>query len=184
MITNLAILVLLSLSGVCHASSIVTNGGFETGDFTGWTSSGNMSDTFVGTDTPHSGIFAADLGPSPTGGFLTELLPTVAGETYSLTYWLQNEGGTPDAFSASWNGSTLPGSVLTEVGGFRYIEYAFANLHATSNITPLRFSFEETPSFWHLDDVSVQRSPEPASLALFIGGMIACGILRFSQRSP
>jgi hypothetical protein len=180
--TNLAILALVSLVGVCHASTIVTNGGFETGDFTGWVLSGNTADTFVSTDQPHSGNFAADLGASPTDGSLTQLLPTVAGETYTLTYWLQNEGGTPNDFSASWNGSTLSSSVLTEAIGFPYTEYSFANLEASSNTTPLKFVFEQTPAFWHLDDVSVKGTPEPASLGLCIGGLVVLILTGCHQR--
>src|SRR5262245_15667375 len=111
MTIRLTTVVLLILHGVCHATNIVVNGGFETGDFTAWMLSGTIVDTFVGTDQPHSGSSAATVGAYPTDVFLTQILPTVAGASYTLSYWLQNEGGTPNDFSVSWNGATLPGSM-------------------------------------------------------------------------
>ena len=43
----------LLIAFACHASAnLVTNGGFETGDFTGWTQSGNTGFTSVSSLEP------------------------------------------------------------------------------------------------------------------------------------
>src|SRR5260370_23598673 len=44
------------------SAGLVVNGGFETGDFKGWTLGGNTDFTFVDGE-PHSGMFSACLGP-------------------------------------------------------------------------------------------------------------------------
>ncbi len=157
------VLALLILSGISQAD-IVVNGGFETGNFTGWTLVDASGFTSIDGTLPHSGSFAANLGASPDDGTLTQILPTTPGQSYILLYWLQNEGGVPNDFSASWDGTVIPASVIVNNDpGFEYRPFAFFNLPATSSSTSLEFTFEQTPAFWHLDDVEVvpTGAPEP-----------------------
>src|SRR5215831_8056320 len=65
--------------------NLVANCGFETGDFTAWTQSGDLSFTGVAAGFGHSGTFGAFLGPVNDQGMLTQTLPTTAGGTYTLT---------------------------------------------------------------------------------------------------
>jgi hypothetical protein len=54
-----AVVLLLLFISAANADLIV-NGGFETGDFTGWTQSG----WFIDTTNPHSGVYDAATGCS------------------------------------------------------------------------------------------------------------------------
>jgi hypothetical protein len=144
-------------------SSLLINGDFETGDFTGWTQGGDTSFTSVTMDNPHSGMWAAHLGPlGPTEGTLTQSFPTTAGTTYTLDYWLSNDGGSPNSFRALIDGTTIDGSVLTNAGGFAYREFTFT-FTATGASTALQFAFVQNPAYWNLDDVSVTPSPGPGA---------------------
>jgi hypothetical protein len=177
------ILSLISASSLCFGN-IVMNGDFETGTFSGWTlSNADPFFTLVDTDLPHSGQFAADLGAFPDDAFLTQLLPTVPGRIYALIYWLQNDGGVPNNFSASWDGVVLPGSEFFDVDGFPYTAFVFTGVPATSSSTLLQFSFEQGPAFWHLDNVSVTAVPEPAFDRLLIA-FLAVLVVRFLHLSP
>ena len=86
------------------------NGGFETGDFTGWSGSGNFTDCAVSSSTPavNSGQYGALLGPAGSPGFLSQTVPTVPGQTYLLSLWLDSPDGlAPNEFLAAWNGSVI-----------------------------------------------------------------------------
>jgi hypothetical protein len=68
----------------------VSNGGFESGDFSNWTTSGVVAPRLV-TTSPHTGMYAAQLGAaSPYNGNST-LSQTIAVPTGTsqLTFWYQ-----------------------------------------------------------------------------------------------
>jgi hypothetical protein len=140
----------------------IINGGFETGNFMGWTQSGNTGATGVDTGTVHSGMYAAFLGPVGSEGFLSQTFTTTPGATYTLDYWLQHDGGSPSSFRALIDGVDIPGSVLSNPGAFGYTEYTFT-FTATGPTTELKFGFREDPTYFHLDDVSVSGSPSPGA---------------------
>src|SRR5262245_34588467 len=85
--------VLASLTAVgSSARADVVNGGFETGDFSGWTLSGNTTFSSVTSDRfyVHSGRFGAALGPIGSDGLLSQTLSTTIGATYQVSFWLDN----------------------------------------------------------------------------------------------
>ena len=56
------------------AGNVIVNCGFETGDFTGWTLTGNTGFTGVTSGSPYvnSGTYGAYLGPVGSDGFLSQ----------------------------------------------------------------------------------------------------------------
>jgi flagellin len=158
--------------------NLVVNPGFETGNFAGWTQSGNTDFTGVaGSAALPPSSFGAFFGPQGSLGFLSQNLVTDPGASYDLTFWLLNQGGTPNQFQASWNGSVITGSLMNNAAAFDYTQFTFQGLLATGSSTVLEFGFRQDPSFWFLDDVSVTRAsvPEPLSslwLGLTLAGML------------
>jgi PEP-CTERM motif len=178
-----ASVICVAIAGIATGGELVVNGGFETGDFTGWTLSGNANPPFTSVDPgfAYRGNYGAKLGAVGSDGFLSQILPTVAGQMYTLSYALENLGGTPNDFGASWGGVSVPGSEFVDGAAFTGTIFTFP-LTATSSSTELKFHFRQDPSFWGLDIVSVQAVPEPASLALTgLGLLAAAGLRKFRK---
>jgi hypothetical protein len=137
--------------------NLVTNGGFETGDYTGWTRSGDTSADSVitgtaGVTTVHSGTHAARLGPDNLV-FLTQTLATTPGVNYTLSFWLSNPlGGPGTEWLVRVGGNTLMD--VSNAPSFIYTNFTFT-FTATGNGTDLQFGFKHPPDWFYLDDVSV-----------------------------
>jgi hypothetical protein len=145
---------LMCLALPVSADELVTNGGFETGNFTGWTDTGDTG--FDGVDgNPHSGTFAGFFGPTNSNSFLTQDLPTITGGLYDLSFWLANDDTSGNNhFEVNWNGATIYS--VDDAASFAYTQFFFNALAATgSPPTELQFGFYNPPSFWYLDVVSV-----------------------------
>jgi len=174
----------IAIPSICDgiAGNIVANCGFETGTFASWTQSGNTGFAGVsGGGVENSGDFGAFFGPVGSLGFITQNLPTTAGGTYDLEFWLRNLNGNPtNRFQASWDGVII--FSFDNAPASPYTMYTVAGLTASSASTPLQFGFRHDPSFWYFDDVSVVGAaaaavPGPSSLLLIGSGLAGLAIL-------
>jgi len=170
----------LATVGPVHATpvNLVTNGSFETGDFTGWTLTGNTG--FTGVECPGApfagpgqGNCDAFLGPIGSDGILSQTIATGPGQ-YQFDFYFQSDGGRPSDFSASFGGVTYLN--VTNPAAGPYALYSFLATATSANPT-VSFSFRDDPGFLKLDGISVTATvPEPASLTLMgigLAGMFA-----------
>jgi flagellin len=161
----------LTLAAEARGSSI-TNGGFETTGFTGWTVDHATSGSLLSLGGhAHSGAGAAWFGAIGAGDdALSQTFATLPGESYVVTFWLAH-GASDSAndFTASWNSAPLLS--LINASSFGQREYTFTATAAGDEST-LRFSGRELVDYYFLDDVSVVPvpTPEPATLALVAAG--------------
>jgi hypothetical protein len=143
--------------------NLVVNGGFETGDFTGWTThpADMGSDFGVVNINAHSGSYSARFGSGVEDNYdsISQDLPTVPGTTYTVSFWLYNPTGGVSGFIASWGGTELLN--LEDPDVFAYTPYTFTET-ATGSTTTLGFQAYEVPDYYYLDDVSVVANPPPA----------------------
>jgi hypothetical protein len=174
-----AVLATVAVSGA--SAQIVNNGGFETGSFAGWTQFGNtlLNDVAVGDGAQHSGTYLAAFGSTGSTGGITQALSTTAGDSYTFSFWLAEQGGGsgPMTVEADWNGASV--FTLSNPGAFNYVLESFTET-AASNSTPISFTFRDDPSFFLLDDVTVTDNsvagsvtPEPATMTLMATGLVA-----------
>jgi hypothetical protein len=189
------------LAGVAWGNTVpanmVTNPGFETGNFTGWNSYG----TWYVSDTPddvHSGTYAAVNSLTVAAGTTSTTYsglyqniadPNAAGRVFDASVWISTAvtNGYSDAFLQlqfqNASGSVLQQYETTPVRGDQaYSQYSLSNLVAPSGtaiiqmqgvvngIGGLTLSTSNT-GYTRFDSFSLTAVPEPASAALMTLGI-------------
>ncbi|MGB7749605.1 MAG: protease pro-enzyme activation domain-containing protein [Verrucomicrobiia bacterium] len=149
---------------------LVLDGGFETGDFCYWTLTGDQyvydynfvdfaNDTDGADYSPFAGVYFAAFGQYSDLGYLSQPLPTQAGQFYLLSFWLENpSGATPNQFQVQWNTDSASTNIIfnqTNMAAFGWSNLQFV-VQASTNITTLRFGFRNDSDYFALDNVSVQ----------------------------
>jgi hypothetical protein len=160
------------LPGTAKAD-LVVNGDFGTGDFTGWSLSGDSSYAYV-SGSP--GDYAAALSTSGMGdGFLTQTLSTTVGQDYLVSFLLAGDGATPNSLVVSLGGTTLVS--LTDVPDTLSspVLYSF-DFTASSSSSLLQFDFVDDPGYLYVTNVSVNAVPEPSTaVSAALGILLVCG---------
>jgi hypothetical protein len=191
------------LPGGAHAASLVTNGNFDTGDFTGWVAGNGIA---IDSVFPNSGCCDAAFTATDqsSAGTLSQTIATNPGGTYALGFALVDEAGlSVDSFNVTFGGFNVaitgdmanpfistPGSLYTN---FSYTVPAadIANLS-----TSLIFEGLNDPTLginWNLDDVTLSctdncamgpsPTPIPSTLSLFTTAVILWfGVAYFRRR--
>jgi uncharacterized membrane protein len=162
----------VSLTVTAPSTNPVVNGGFETGNFTGWTASGAATSVLAGA--AHSGSFGAQLGlTTPTNGdsSITQTF-TMPASSPALSFWYNNH--CPDTLTYDWATATLhdnvtnttttllpkicsnPGGTWVQVN---YNAAANAGHSVTLTLTSHDDNFGADPTYTWYDDVVVTSGP-------------------------
>ena len=155
-------------------TSVARNGGFESGNFTGWTLSGNTvngSTTYNAVENSsssysvvHSGNYGVFLGDTQLAT-LSQAIPTLPGEYYLLSLWVINPiSGTVQQFKLNWNSDSGLTNTLFSLSNpptFAWTNLQFL-VRATASNATLQIQAENDPGYFGLDDVAVTPIPLPA----------------------
>ena len=176
----------MALCASASAANLVTNGSFETGNFSGWNFGGNTGATGVtsnfqgvpATDGNFEGYFGAVGGDT----VLSQQLTVSAGATYTISFDLDDlSGGGPQDFSASFGGATLVSYTSQPFG-----TYTHESFTAVGGNGDLVFTARQDPSYWLMDNVSVVQTaspvPEAASSSMMLAGAALLGFAALRRR--
>jgi PEP-CTERM motif len=171
--------VLLVGAPTAFAANLLTNGSFETGDFTGWNTSCGLCEVTSGPFYAYSGAedgtFYSIMGDVGSDGTFSQTFSDTAGQHYTFSFWFASVGDSPSDFSAYWDGTTLL-SLTDPNTGSNWSEFSF-DVVGTGSDT-ISFAERDDPAYMALDNISVTPSqvvPEPSSLLLLGSGLLTVG---------
>jgi PEP-CTERM motif len=183
------------------SAQIIQNGGFETGNFNGWTIDGHNNDPLVNSVNPHTGTFSAAAGDflpfpdpnEPTGdSSFFQLFTVPTGGTLSFWHW----DYTTDSISFDWQDAYIinsSGTILQTI--FHQCNNTQSWLNTTVSLgayvgqtVGIKFLVHQDgfgdDTGMYVDDVSVVPEPSVASLGLLgFGALAATAIVRRMRRS-
>jgi hypothetical protein len=186
-----AVMVTVSGAVPAYATEYLTNGSFESGDFTGWTYT-SANPTFSSV-VPSSVLFngqGAEDGNYYVGvgafvadnASLSQSFSDIAGQTLKISGWISGDGGDPSVVTFNFSG--FAGVTLSPVPDQKWTQYSFTT--TASGFDTFSVGFGNDPGQLALDNFSVSSVsavPEPATWALLLLGFAGLGLLRYRRRS-
>lgn len=153
-------------------TELVSNGGFESGDFPGWSCDSGTSGFCAVSDffAPHSGDFYAVGFNNITTGTLSQTIATTLGVTYDFSFWSTLES--PEIVGPVLEYNLGSGFITVPItASYAQTATTFVAAGATTDIM-FRFDTIIGGDLWKIDDVSVSAAtpvPLPAAGWLFAG---------------
>jgi hypothetical protein len=159
----------------------VANGGFETGDFSGWTANAVSFPMSVQTSPVEAGTYAAQIAGYASGpDLLSQTVADTAGQSYLLSFWRYIGDGNPQtSMTVTWNGIQVFSELNT--GPFNTYQNITAAVVGTGSDT-LMFATVNDPNYTYLDNVSVSAVPEPSTWVMMLLGFAGLGFMAYRRK--
>lgn len=169
------------VGGPAVAANLVLNPGFETGDFTDWSVTGDgvaIDNVFPNTGCCDAAFSATSTDPN--AGALSQALTTSTGQSYVVSFALLDEAGLPtNSFTVNFGAfaTTIAGDQAAFPGtlpsGYTAFSFTTPGSDVSGASATLSFDGLNDTADWNLDDVSVTAAPassvpEPSTWVLLL----------------
>ena len=181
-IRTLAAAAAMTLAAAASQASLVTNGSFESG-LTGWSCVASPGSCATGDQGPaaQDGVaYFYGFDNSPPEGVLSQNLATEAGASYRISLYFNTNGGVPpNALSRDVGDLSEPLALVT--GSWEHFTGTFTAAGASTDLNLLFTTVGGSGTVW-VDNVVVDRIPEPTGVALAALGLLGLAATRRSRR--
>ena len=146
---------------VMYEKAPLENGGFETGDTTGWTV---YNSSVVTSDKPHSGNYSLYAKGNGWAGIAYQDIPVTNGKTYEISFWYYI---TQDGFAykvlGQTSGTEYVSQWYTNVGEWTQIKFQF--LATDESLIRLNFcgAAADHSALFYLDDIQIKELKDPSN---------------------
>lgn len=155
--------IVAAAASVSAQANIVVNGSFENNGLFGWTATAAaVGSNFAVTnqaaqDGTHSVFFGGTAFQFDT---ISQILPTTAGQSYIVSFWVLNFGVGEDALRVSWEGNVVldENPVAHPLESWDPVSF---QVTATQNGSTLAIGGYDVPVGFYVDNVSVTLVPAP-----------------------
>ncbi len=131
------------------------------------------SNGFESSILPYTGTYCDVFGTYGVVGYISQLVPTVPGQSYELSFWFTSKAsGSTQQFIVNWNTNTATTNTILNLVNPAAFGWTYTNflLTATSTNALLQFGARDDPSWFGLDDVSLVPVPTPNISSVFPAG--------------
>jgi hypothetical protein len=170
-------------------TNYLTNGSFETGDFTGWNQSAIVGYTGV-LGYAEDGSYGAFFGSVGLDSVISQTFSDVAGEALTIRGWISADGNAPSDVGFYFDGA--PVVYLNPVTAMGYTQYS-ATVTATG-IDTFAVGARNDPGLIWVDNVSVSPAisdastvpeatavPEASTWAMMLAGFVGLGFAGYRK---
>ncbi len=163
--------------------NLVNNGSFEIGFYEGWSvppnifpPNSNAQYFSINADGGADGSHYA-LMSSTNLRFISQVLPTTAGQDYQLTFWMRRPDNFPGLFQVRFEGQVVLSTSSRLPDGVNWYPFTVP-LHADISGSFIEFGQQAFPAYYYLDDVRVVPVPSPSAAPVLVMGGAAAAMRR------
>lgn len=178
---------LLSGAAMADTTNLLTNGSLDSSPLNGWDISGKYKWTTSDKYSASASDYFVKLVAKNAEASMTQTFATVAGMSYTVSFDYDSKDGAAfygindgNAAAAGSNSFITWTQLSNGAKNMSHVSYTFT---ALSGMTTLGFSAASQGAKLALNNLSVMAAvPEPASIALFMAGLGALGLVSRRRR--